>query len=119
MWAIDRWVVAEFRGKQMFHGDEMFGGLVSFLSAQVDRLVQSGGHFPIKVRIGATGLLESHWPLPNPLFGEPAALENAVEIERILEGSSEPEIRKLLVAGNTARILYLTSRSFTLALGIA
>lgn len=97
IWAIDRWVVAEWRGKQMFHGDEIFGGLVSFLSAQIGQMIGIGAHPPIRVKLGLTGLTGSHWPLPNPVFGEPAALEDKVEFEGVIREKSPGEVRKIVV----------------------
>lgn len=102
VWSIDRWVVHEWRGKQMFLGDDMFKGLVSFLSDQIKQMLENGATLPFKVKLGATGLSGSFWPLANPFFGEPAALENAVEIEQSLHGGSREELEQIVVSYWTA-----------------
>ena len=102
VWSIDRWVVNEWRGKTMFHGDDMFGGVVNFLSTQIGQLRGIGGGLPIKVKLGVSGLLESFWPLANPFFGEPAALEDKVEIEGAIESDSRGDIERILTEYWTA-----------------
>ncbi|WP_284126251.1 hypothetical protein [Parerythrobacter aestuarii] len=81
VWAIDRFIVAQWRNKLMIEGDDMFGGVASFLAHQLVRMTKSGTKFPMKIRLGVTGLLGSHWPLPNPIYGDPQAVEDRVEVE--------------------------------------
>jgi hypothetical protein len=79
VWAVDRWIVNEWRGRLTTYGDEIVKGWKAFIEAQLPLLTSNGGTFPVHVRVGANGLNGSFWPVQNPAFGAPEALENGCE----------------------------------------
>lgn len=79
VWAVDRWIVNEWRGRLTTYGDEIVRGWKAYIEAQLPLLTSNGGTFPVHVRVGANGLNGSFWPVQNPAFGAPEALENGCE----------------------------------------
>ena len=79
IWAVDRWIVNEWQGRPTIHGDDLVKGWKAYLDAQIGLLTANGGAMPIHVRLGASGLSGSFWPVRNPTFGAPEALQDSFE----------------------------------------
>jgi hypothetical protein len=110
VWAFDRLIVAEYRGQPMVYGDDLVKGWVSFVVAQLKLLRQNGGTLPIHVKLGVTGLLGTFWPVNNPAFSSPEALEDRMEHEFMI-GSDRPEewLHHVVKAWGRYRMMYSVS----------
>ncbi len=79
VWAVDRWIVNDWQGRPTIYGDDMIKGWKAYLEAQLALLTTYGGALPVHVRLGASGMSGSFWPVQNPAFGAPEALENSFD----------------------------------------
>lgn len=90
VWAFDRFIVAEYRGQRVVFGDDLIKSWISFLVPQLRMLSSNGGSLPVRVKLGFTGLSESFWPVQNPVFSSPEALEERMEHEFVIS-TERPE----------------------------
>jgi hypothetical protein len=81
VWAVDRWIVNNWQGRPTVYGDDLVKGWKAFIAAQLPLLIANGGSFPVHIRLGVSGVSGSFWPVRNPAFGAPEALEDHAQYE--------------------------------------
>lgn len=97
VWAVDRWIVNEWRGRKTAYGDEFIKGLKAFVQAQLPLLTGNGGGFPVHIRVGVSGMSGSFWPVANPAFSPPEALEDNFEHEFVISAADDRTLNSGLV----------------------
>jgi hypothetical protein len=97
LWATRTDIAREFEGSMCIRGDSVPQDWAKFLHYAVPHVAQSGGAYPLEIRLGVTGLQGLHWPTGTNYGARPhAALEPDMELTYIIKSGDKDELWEIV-----------------------